>query len=94
MWARRMVTVVVLSLVASGLSLSHDRVVANEPDPATLEPGRVKPDSVPAKPVPVKPRSAGSDTKPAEKMRHPANGTPRRESHHPPAPHGHAHRQR
>jgi formylglycine-generating enzyme required for sulfatase activity len=76
MWARRMVSVVVFGLVVSGLSLSHDRVVANEPDPATLEPGRVKPGSIPAKPAPVKPRSAGSDTKPVEKMRPPANGSP------------------
>jgi sulfatase modifying factor 1 len=36
----------------------------------------VKPEPVPAKPAPVKPRAAGSDTKPAEKMRPPANGSP------------------
>src|SRR6202795_3095161 len=35
-----------------------------------------KPEPVPAKPAPVKPRSAGSDTKPVEKMRPPANGSP------------------
>jgi formylglycine-generating enzyme required for sulfatase activity len=71
-----MVSVVVIGLVLSGLSLRHDHAVANEPVPATPEPVPVKPDLVPAKPAPIKPRSAGSDPKPVEKMRHPANGSP------------------
>ena len=69
MWVRRMGSVVVIGLVLSGGALSPDHAVANEPVP-------VKPEPVPAKPAPVKPRSAGSDTKPVEKMRPPANGSP------------------
>ena len=77
MWARRMIPVMLIGLLL-GLSLGNGLAVANEQVPAKPEPAPVKPESVPAKPVPtsVKPRSAGNDTKPAEKMRHPTKGSP------------------
>ena len=76
MGVRRLVPIVVLGLVLSGWALGLGRAVATEPVPATPAPSPVKPDPVPTKPVPVKPSSAGSDPKPAEKMRPPANGSP------------------
>ena len=76
MGVRRLVPIVVLGLVLSGWALGLGRAVATEPVPATPAPSPVKPDPVPTKPVPVKPSSAGSDPKPVEKMRPPANGSP------------------
>jgi sulfatase modifying factor 1 len=74
MWVRRLVSIVVIGLVLSGGSLSHDRAVANELAPAKPEPAPVKPE-----PIPVKP---------AGKMRHPANrhlAPKARALPHPPA---------
>jgi sulfatase modifying factor 1 len=68
MWARRMVPIVLVSLLV--LAMGHDPM-ANEPNPMTPEPIPVKPE-----PAPVKPRSAGRDTKPAEKTRHPTTEVP------------------
>ena len=78
MWDRRMVLVLVIGLWLSGWFLGHGPAVANEQIPAKPESTPIKPESVPAKPEssPIKPRSAGSDTKPVEKMRHPTNGNP------------------
>ena len=78
MWDRRIVLVLVIGLWLSGWFLGHGPAVANEQIPAKPESTPIKPESVPAKPEssPIKPRSAGSDTKPVEKMRHPTNGNP------------------
>lgn len=78
MWAQRMVSVVVIGLWLSGWFLVHGLAVASEQVPTKPESTPVKPESVPAKsePSPVKPHSGGSDIKPAEKTRHPANGSP------------------
>jgi formylglycine-generating enzyme len=43
MWARRMVSVVVIGLVVSGMALSHGRAVANEPGPLKSEAGPATP---------------------------------------------------
>ena len=59
MWVRRMVPVLLIGLVLSGLSLGSG--LAHEQAPAKPEPGPVKPELGPAKPD--------------EKTRHPANGS-------------------
>ena len=59
MWVRRMVPVLLIGLVLSGLSLGPG--LAHEQAPAKPEPGPVKPELGPAKP--------------AEKTRHPTNGS-------------------
>jgi len=71
-----MVPVVVIGLWVAGWCLGL--ALANEPIPAKPESVPVKPDSVPAKPEPSpgKPRAGGSETKPTDKTRQPANGTP------------------
>ena len=43
MWARRMVSVVVIGLVVSGMALSHGRAVAKEPGPRKPEAGPATP---------------------------------------------------
>jgi sulfatase modifying factor 1 len=74
MWARRLVPVVLIGLLWSGVSLGHGLAVASEPVPAKPEPVPVKPEPVPAKPV--------------EKARHPVNRHPAQKAtalSHPPA---------
>ena len=43
MWVRRMVPVLLIGLVVSGVALSHDRAVANEPGPLKPEAGPATP---------------------------------------------------
>ena len=62
MWARRIVPVVLIGLLLSGLSWGHGLALANEHVPAKPEPVLVKPESVPPKP--------------ADETRRPANRSP------------------
>ena len=90
MWARRIVSVVVIGLLVLEYSMGYGQAMANEPLSPTVESPPVKPESVPAKPepAPVKPRSIGKEAKPTEKTRSPANGNSTAKATalpHPPA---------